>query len=237
VGASCRHPWLFSFGSATLVEFFVVRHAVQPAAVGDLDPAVGDTTQRRVVADAGFSFGLVVLAGPATLLSDRVEGESQPSLEGMRMPANQMVAEPLDLGRAFLDEILPQAHPLPQGQRRFAVRPHRTQVLVAGADELRHAPGADTARPNRWRRKAWPTLPSDRGTMPASAKAVASEPLFRPSQGYWLSSVAQQPTVQAETVPVGRPTAGAEGHGPASADPAGEPRSIPAHPLLLYQSI
>jgi hypothetical protein len=102
-------------------------------------------------------------------------------------------------------------------------------VLVAGADELRHAPGADTARPNRWRRKAWPTLPSDRGTMPASAKAVASEPLFRPSQGYWLSSVAQQPTVQAETVPVGRPTAGADASAPESVlDPRG------ASPLQAY---
>jgi len=73
--------------------------------------------------------------------------------------------------------------------------------------------------------------------MPASAKAAASEPLFRPSQGYWLSSVAQQPTAQTETVPRGRRAAGGGGHGPASADPAGEPRSIPAHPLLFYQPI
>ena len=72
--------------------------------------------------------------------------------------------------------------------------------------------------------------------MSLSAKAEASEPLFRPSQGYWLLSVALQPTAPAETVPHGRRAAGGGSHEPASADLAGELRSKAAHPHSFYQS-
>ena len=64
----------------------------------------------------------------------------------------------------------------------------------------------------------------------------AAEPLFRPSQGDQLSSVALQPTVQAETVPRGRRAAGGGGHEPVSADFAGGLGPTYRPPASLYLS-
>ena len=112
----------------------VVLHARRRRTVRCLPDCMvtGATPQRA--ASIGGGVGLQQIENPIPMqITDR--------LPGVEMPADPVVSQPLELHRAFLHEVLAQRHPLAQGPCGFAVGSKRTQVLMTGAQELRHGSG------------------------------------------------------------------------------------------------